>query len=52
MNYNGFKYDEKNLMPPTKRQKMTRKVARFSSDEERAVRKSSKSQYGKVLKPV
>ena len=39
-------------MSPTKGQKMTPKVTRFSSDEEQADKKSSNSAYGKALKPV
>ena len=42
----------KNLMSPTKGQKMTSKFTRFSSDEEPADRKSSNSSYGKVLRSV
>ena len=52
MNNYGFKHNEKNLMSPTKGQKMTPKVTRFSSDEEQADKKSSISPYGKALKPV
>ena len=44
--------EKKSKGSPTKGQKMTQKVTRFSSDEEPADRKSSNSQYGKVLKPV
>ena len=39
-------------MPPTKRQRMTSKVTRLSSEEEPADEKSSKSPYGKSFKPV
>ena len=52
INNDGFKYNEKNLMSPTKGQKMTPEVTKFASDEKRADRKSSNSPHGKVLKQV
>ena len=44
--------EKRSKRSPTKGQKMTPKVTRFSSDEEPSDRKSSNSPYGKVLKPV
>ena len=48
----GSQSEKTSKRSPTKGQKMTPKVTRFSSDEEPTDKKSSNSSYGKVLKPV
>ena len=50
--HSGSQSEKASKGSPTKGQKMTPKVTRFSSYEEPTDRKSSNSPYGKVLKPV